>query len=160
MAAVLIQKYLQYTTAPSERSKIDRLLRSFTLLTAPVSSNWRDLSLRASWRSAERRELTAPQDINTGSASNYPEAFTLSSSLLDTRLTGSLTPWKWVHEKFWFNSNLLLERFFFTFSSLVSHCSRGCIQTILQRKTVKYMFILDCIKYDKTDELILIKIRH
>lgn len=47
-----------------------------------------------------------------------------------------------IHEKFWFHSNLLMERFL-TFSNLVS---TGCIQTILQRKTVKFIFILDCVK--------------
>lgn len=94
MAAVLIQKYLQYTTNLNERSIIDRALCLLSILTAPVPSNWLDLSLLASWKSAEHRGLPHPRGYKYREREDtnyYPEPFAVS---LSSRRTGPLTPWR------------------------------------------------------------------
>lgn len=84
MAAVLIQNYLQCTAFPQgveekEEEENWSVARSFTLITAPVSSKWRALSLLASWRSGSQR-VPRPGGYKCGERGT-PPAITLNLSL-------------------------------------------------------------------------------
>lgn len=135
MTAVLIQKYLRYTTALNESSRIDLRLRPFALLTAPVSSNWRDLSLLSS-RGSEAQ--TARINTGTDITARINLKLWLSSSAghRTHRTPGSMKVRR-THQKFRSVSGVksIYGGISFPFPALLYVC-KDCIQDISAFKAV------------------------